>query len=286
MLNYYNPITEQGYIYSIDNCRIDFVLSPDRAEDFTHYLESSIHFEDSPINSKPFKFRYLTTARYDADSSMTVGFSFNGINKFEDKYKGFLDFNPNKVGGYEAFWHDYRILKACFKSMELKRVDLAVDIPLSRDLFIIVKDKRKYKLDYMSASNKTEYLGKRSNIGFVKLYNKTIESGLTKDLTRLEITIAPNAESFFIHLPALYNIRLPIQLELESTSLTDTDRWILKAEYLLLVNHLDDGCVGFKELGRKKYEKLKPFLLPDSSRISFSEDAVKTVLDTFNEHFI
>lgn len=286
MLHYYNEITESGFTYSVDNCRLEFVLSPERADDFTGYLSSCTHVEDYPVKNKPFTFRYLTTPRYDVDSSMTIGFCFNGTDKYEDKYKGFIDVNPNKVGHYEQFWHDYRYMKACFGMLDVKRIDLAVDMPYSRDSYIVEKDSRKYQLVYKSSPDRTEYLGSRSNVGFVKLYNKTIESALDYDLTRLEITISPSASSFFDHLPKLYNISNPPQLGLDSTKLNDTDKWILETEYKLIIEHRDDGLLGFKRLGRKKYDKLKPFLLPDSNQVTFSHNAVNKAINAFYKDFI
>lgn len=284
MLNYYYSKTENGFTYSVDNCRLEFMLSPDRVDDFTSYLHN-LHFEDYPLNNGSFKFRYLSTARYDTDSSMTIGFSFNGTDRVYDKYKGFIDVNPNKVGHYPQFWKDLRLLRSCFATFEVKRIDLAVDMPFRRDSFLLEKDSRKYQLVYKSSSDSTEYLGMRSNVGFVKVYNKTIESKLAYDLTRLEITIEPSSASFFDHLPRLHNIDMPLQLGLDSISLTDTDRYILEAEYKLIINHLDDGLLQFKKLGRKKYEKLKPFLLPDSTLMTFSRSAVDSVISAFLADF-
>lgn len=97
-------------------------------------------------------------------------------------------------------------------------------------------------MDMYSFQNRTEYLGKRSNVGFVKLYNKSIESKLDYDLSRLEITCEPNVHDFFQYVPNVYYIGLSSQLGMDIESLNDTDKYILTAEWKLLTN----GLQGYK----------------------------------------
>lgn len=287
MINYFNPITENGYVYSVDRCRIDFVLSYADVQSFYNSLNKSMHVKTYPENHGMFKYRYLCTFEYETDSVMTIGFWFNGAssNVRTDCYRGFLDFNPNKVANYTLFWQDYAFLRDCCKTFEIVRIDLAVDMPIKRECVLLEKDKRKYRLDMNSKIDKTEYLGSRSTVGFVKLYNKTIESNLDYDLTRLEITINPTVESYFKYLPGIFDISRNNQLDMSILSLNDTDRFIIKAEWQLLMNGLDAGLNDFKSLGRKKYEKLRGFLLPDESRIDISHIAVESVIKSFMDRF-
>jgi len=70
----------------------------------------------------------------------------------------------------------------------IKRFDLAIDVAISRDNVQLFKDKRKYTQYMNSKYDLTEYLGSGSTGGRVKVYNKTLESMLDYDLTRVEIT--------------------------------------------------------------------------------------------------
>lgn len=284
MLHYFNPVSENGYTYSVDGVRINFTISHREVDDFLQYLQNAIHTESKPQSSALFRYRNLVTLRYDTESSMSVGFSLND-NKPESKYRGFLDFNPNKVARHDLFWNDYRYLKSCCPDFAVSRIDIACDIPVKREYLILEKDKRKYAKHMNSLQDCTEYLGLRSNVGFVKLYNKSIESELDILLSRLEVTCKDNSTSYFSLFPAVYDISFEKQLGLEIESLNDTEKAILKSEYLLLINGLDDGLSIFKSYGRKIREKLKPFLFPKESVIDPSRIAVEKVLALFHEAF-
>ena len=117
-----------------------------------------------------------------------------GVQKWDDAPNEYrvnikLEFNPNKVSGCTAFNSFYdRLLAICFW-VEFGRFDIAIDIPVAREHVQLRKDQRRY-LDYnYSKSNRTEYLGQRSEHGQVKVYNKAMEQGLMRDLTRVEITL-------------------------------------------------------------------------------------------------
>jgi len=144
-------------------------------------------------------------------TSISVGLGF-----ISDKVKvkeGFIDFNPNKIFGsfyneYPVLNHDEDIDNPFLHSNNLKktvldiletiksysheyyvlRYDLAVDIPCSRTDIFLIKDRRKYLQFRKSNEDITEYLGARSSAGYVKIYNKMIESELTFKLTRIEVT--------------------------------------------------------------------------------------------------
>ena len=158
--------------------------------------------------------------------SFVVGFSFNGT-KSEQNRKGFIEFNPNKVlstvvlddgvidvDGFlklrrndscpfyncEDETSTFDMVRDCFVDVfnfilnnfaihkKIKRFDIAIDIAVSRDSVQLLKDKRKYTQFMNSKFDFTEYLGSGSSGGRVKVYNKTIESMLDYDLTRIEVT--------------------------------------------------------------------------------------------------
>ena len=108
-----------------------------------------------------------------------------------------LEFNPAKVGKYLEFNAFYNELLLLAHRVDFGRFDVAIDIPISRECVQLRKDQRRY-LDYFySKSNRTEYLGLRSEHGNVKVYNKALELGVPDSLTRVEITLDYELASWF-----------------------------------------------------------------------------------------
>lgn len=83
--------------------------------------------------------------------------------------------------------------------MHVKRWDLACDVPVTRSDVQLFKDKRKYTQFYMSKEDYTEYLGQSDSAGRIKVYNKTLESQLDYDLTRIEVTLDSYGYSDLLH---------------------------------------------------------------------------------------
>ena len=142
-----------------------------------------------------------------------------------------LEFNPAKIGECVPFILFLNKLHSMAKHTDVKRFDLAIDIPYDRENVFLQKDQRLYKLHEYSKSNKTEYLGQRSQHGYVKLYNKQMESKLDYALTRLEITLDYRQTTYgeFERLVPKVLIIDDIQLSLEDIKLTETDRVLVLA---------------------------------------------------------
>lgn len=100
--------------------------------------------------------------------------------------RGFVEFNPNKVARCPEFWRVWAKLMRYVRKASVARYDLAVDVPIDRDFVRLQKDRRMYQLN--QSKSMTEYLGRRDASGFVKVYDKTAESGLDVPLTRVELT--------------------------------------------------------------------------------------------------
>src|SRR5699024_1046136 len=106
-----------------------------------------------------------------------------------------------------------------------------------------------------SASDRTQYVGRRNAPGRCKLYNKTMEAGLGVDVTRLELTLAGDACTVPDVLAVWPRVlRLPgvQQLGSEWLALNETDRFILRTLWQ------QPGRLG--ELSRRKREKLGPLV--------------------------
>lgn len=126
-------------------------------------------------------------------SSVRLGIGFNDVSGKIVINKGSIQFNPNKVKDSKALRLLFKKIRRFTKRIELKRYDIAVDIPVPRDSCRMMKDKRKY--EYINGGKGiTEYLGTRNKAGRVKLYDKTKElrheQGITigEEYTRLELT--------------------------------------------------------------------------------------------------
>lgn len=137
------------------------------------------------------------------DTSVVVGLAHvNGQGKTE-KGRGFIEFNPNKVGkeGVALINH----LKKSGARFSLVRFDLAIDFPICRDTLRLVKDKRKYGCEI--SSSMTEYLGQRNKAGRVKVYDKRVESQLDYDCSRVELTCDGKwtVEQILNHLPIVFH---------------------------------------------------------------------------------
>lgn len=289
-MKYSKPIKDnkKGFVYSVDKCRISFYENPCFASEITAWF-SSISRTDIvmyPQNMTFARFRYMLTVNY-GDDTATIGFSFNGSDPKNDAYKGFIEFNPNKVADSPQFLADFRELKSCCRIWECSRIDLAVDVPIPREYVYLAKDQRKYSCDVYSSENLTEYLGLRNNVGRVKVYNKALEQKLSSPLTRVEVTCEPTLRSFSDHFPMVYDFSQGMQLDMAAMdSLSDTDKYILAAESVLISNRLDPGLVRFRSLGRKKREKLEQYLLPEFSVLSYNSNCVNEVLSNFIDDYI
>lgn len=216
MLFYYKPVVFPQYTLSCDKLKFSFSF-PDSAS-----LEACLSALDSESNLNYYRsfkdccFRNLFNFGVPGQS-YAVGVDWNGFRQ-EDRLRGYLEFNPNKILGQLAlsdgflitneefaaqgsdafairkqvisqFSLIWRILENYCEEIELKRWDVAVDVPYCRSEVMLIKDRRKYSQFYKSEEDFTEYLGCASNNGRVKVYNKQLEAGLDYALTRIEVTL-------------------------------------------------------------------------------------------------
>lgn len=279
---YYNQVVQpNGYVLSCDNVRIKFAVESNLRDEFERYFakNSRVDITSYPQDLREFRYKYLWTINY-GETSMTVGYVFNGSEASDVRF-GYLDFNPNKIGSNEQFFDDYRHIRACCPVVwEIQRIDVALDIPSKREFVYLVKDNRLYQLKAYSMSNKTEYLGLRSHVGFVKLYNKTEESKLDYDLTRLEVTCEPTLDSFLLSFPKVYDISGGHQFDTELLSLPDTDLAIVRMAIECMSSGSDPGLMIFNSLSLHKKHKLRKFILPESCLVSSDVSSVVALLET------
>ena len=264
MVNYFNSIYIEPSIYSIDMIRLKLDFSgSERVTNFGNFMSrvDLLYIEQYPQSFKAFSYRNLFKVTCSNDSSFVIGLSFNGTDS-SSRYLGFMEFNPNKVGQQEEFKAVFaELMIHCFTA-EVVRWDLAVDVPLARDLCILTKDKRKYTLVQNSRQDKTEYLGCHNKQGFVKLYNKKIESNLDDELTRLEITVSGKCTySEFLELCPKIDVRGEQQNFNPYLDLPDTDVVLYE---LLMKCDLSERQEYFNRLGRRKKDLLKKYVFSNT----------------------
>lgn len=267
---YYKEIRlPDNRVLSCDNVRVKFAVDNKYREQFERIFadNSRVDIRSYPQDLRDYKYKYLWVIDY-GKSSMTVGYVFNGSDAVDRRY-GYLDFNPNKIGSTDLFWADYEKIKACCPIVwEILRIDVALDIPAKRENVFLVKDNRFYSLDAYSLQNKTEYLGKRSKIGFVKVYNKSMESKLDYDLTRIEVTCEPTVDSYLKSFPCVYDLTDGAQIDNDLLTLNDTDLAIVRLCIEVMQLGGDPGMMIFNSMSLYKKQKLRNFILPKSCLVS------------------
>lgn len=192
---YFHPVTSElhpGVVASVDMLRQEFVIRADSFEELYGKLDSVV-CDDTDYWHANRVGQYQSLWAYSfGDARVSLGLGLVGAAKV-DKTKGFLEFNPNKVGHVRPFYKIRDLLVSAGARFRTKRFDLALDVPRERREYQLIKDRRKY--EYHNGGSVSEYLGQRNKVGRVKLYDKQAESKLEGPLTRLEITCGPDFKS-------------------------------------------------------------------------------------------
>lgn len=186
-------VSKDKNIYSCDMIRLNFDLG-EHLECFIKYMNSlggyDLRYDIKYYpNYSQYKYRHLWSVKDVVEEcSWSIGTDL-GKNS-ESKSKGFIEFNPNKCWNIPTFMEFWEKLCDCtFCERALVRYDLAIDLPIKRHLAKLIRVGRSRYGLISEDDGITEYLGTRNHSGFIKVYDKTIESGLDYDLTRVEITL-------------------------------------------------------------------------------------------------
>ena len=190
--NNLNLVDKNGYSYCVDMLRLKCLISSNHFESsvakfFPIFSKNIEKWDSTRINEFYHNFNYS-----DDDCSFWFGFISNkemsvSSGSLYNENRTFnltVEFNPNKVKNNKLLLH---ILK-CSSSWIVKSVDFAVDVK-TNILNICGFDKCQkncFQTYDCGFDNKTYYIGIGNNR--VKIYNKSIESGLNYDLTRIELT--------------------------------------------------------------------------------------------------
>lgn len=280
---YYQEVYDEKtrYTYSCDMVRYNIELRKDCLDAvysrFGSVARGDIHIY--PVSFKEYAYRQLLTIKTQ-HGSVSLGIGFNGHGGADDRLRGFVEFNPNKVF---PDWHkEFVDLCGWCSSVELKRVDLAVDIPVNRFACSLVKDGRNYGMEQRSAVEYTEYLGMRNKAGRVKLYNKQAEQKLSYPLTRLEITTEPDIMEFKKHLPEVV-ISDEAQIDLAHADMEDLSHNDKVTVSLLNTLPLGQRVEYLRKYTYRHRQKIEKYVLAEN-RAKINIGCVKQVFDEFTKY--
>lgn len=244
--------------YSLDMLRLNIEFpSIETKNKFVEWLRKIDTFrtEDYLVEYFPcfsaFKYRHLWSIKTKNNNSWSIGLDRTG--KPQDAVKGFIEFNPNKCMNDDLFVEFWDKLRGWLLSVVLVRYDVAIDIPLPRSQCRLYRVGRKMYELIIQDDGMTEYLGQRSHNGFVKLYDKTIESGLNYELTRLEITLDNKAQLQDVF-PVVHIYDTQSQL-IFADNLSNTDKTLIQ-----LLRGCEDKQIYLKQLGYRMRKKIEPYI--------------------------
>ena len=279
-MKYYKEQTDKnGLVYSCDMLRITFDMRKDAVPMYNAYLENATRADITsyPQDFKPYRYRYMYTIDYGMEyGKMALGLSFNG--SASDKLRCYMEFNPNKCMGNPQCARDVEwLLRNCSVS-EVARWDLAIDIRVERTLCELKKDHRKYGFEMRGQEDKTEYLGARNSAGRVKLYNKTIESKLDYDLTRLEVTAdSLHLSDVMAYIPEV--VVYKAQRELLFSDLSKTEALLVK-----LLREKDTPCLYMRELDYRKRKKIEPYVIGSDTKLELDSTCIYAIISDLKQY--
>lgn len=166
----------------------DELIRLDRAWMTEVYPTASIRQYPCPGSYKYF----AKIPTYGTDAAFAIGL-YNGALQMMNVCE--LEYNPNKCLGRDSplTWLLDVLNTASLSTPVVRRFDLALDfygVPRNC-VFSAVQDARYKRVDGTGES-RTQYFGKHQSNGFIKVYNKKVESDLDEECTRVELTLVPD----------------------------------------------------------------------------------------------
>lgn len=183
----------------------------------TDYLDdrSQMYGTKPKVVTAPNRYHWFYQLCYDLDglkfrSSTRYEIGQNNMNgTIAERVK--IIFNPNKVfSDYnrenEKAKSDFATIMQYLENRAVDSFDLAIDVKVPRmNVTCLPNSNRLYQrvngekviasdggIAVMSAEDYTQYVGKHQTHGFLKIYNKSLESHLPFECTRIEYTIKPS----------------------------------------------------------------------------------------------
>lgn len=230
--------------------RLNLELFKDEIQEFVSWLNAKDIYGDGVdvkhwVSIREYTYRDMFNVTL-SDCSFVFAIGFNG--SADDRSKGFIEFNPNKCMDNPQFKELWDNLSSITFHRQVSRFDLAIDIPVSKHLVSLEKDGRNYQ--YLKGKqSESEYLGRRNRPGFVKLYDKKVESNLEYELTRLEITA--NLDDFSFPVVKIKSL----QQSLLFSGLNSTERVLVQ-----LLDCVENKKMYLSQLNYRRRKKIEECL--------------------------
>lgn len=294
MVNYFlKEVDENGYTHSIDNLVIVYDINPIYQSDYLDIMIDNLHnLRDSYKNDINYWERlnvnacskyswYCNHVHLDDGIYLSIGHYREGI-KETHSYVVFpllkLEINPNKHYDKSVFKDLQKIInKFCISGM-LKKYDYAIDVPCKLSDVQIFNTRKEPGLH-----KGTRYYGQRSRDGYVKIYDKTKESGLDYSLTRVEHTfdmVKHSKEKSF----TVFHV-LQSDWQNANENISKTDSVIVSLCNLLKANSIEYMDV-LQGLDKRKRKKIIEFLNGGYKEVAFNQELhdklINQVMDKFN----
>lgn len=256
---YISKNDSNGYIYSIDNVVLEYIIK--YHTDFTSYLHDLVkkhnleteYWErlNCPYCSK-YQFYnnhyhvcngiYMMVGKYSTKSDISGTWDTYPIVK--------LEINPNKHAKKPIFNDLLQFLKNNTGDCNLKRYDFCIDIPKKLkdiEVFGSRKEKGLYK--------GTRYFGQRNKDGYLKIYDKGKEQEIEDDLTRIEYTLVPDKRSHQKDGLNFQNVYILTDKK-SDTSLKGTTKAVMKLYSLCMASGIDCENI-IAELDRRTRKQIE-----------------------------
>lgn len=296
LLNYFvKEMDENGYTHSVDNLVIVYEINPVYQKSYLDMLIDSIHnlrdsynglinyWERLNVSACSKYSWYCNHIHLDDGIYISLGHYQEGV-KEKGLYVIFpllkLEVNPNKHFDKPVFKDLQNIINRFCLSGSLKKYDYAIDIPCKLNdiqVFNTRKEPGLYK--------GTRYFGQRNKDGYVKIYDKTKESGLDSPLTRVEHTFDMVKHTKGKSFTNFHILQSSQDEKQEDSDLSKNDKLIIGLCMRLSANNLEfeDLLTG---LDKRKKRKIYNNLFGNFKEISFNQELhdklLNQVMDKFN----
>lgn len=260
---------EYGVTCSIDNLvfSYDLRITPSQAFDFwkTWFLTNVDGWnaeKSSKLNRTTSEWDPYNYAIWGAGIFVKIG---NGDKRLRLPDRIRFEINPNKHFDKPVWTFLTEFVYAFCKDGYLERYDLACDFETIIENIVVRSRKAE------SVVKGTRYYGRRSRNGFLKIYDKKVESDLKDDLTRVEYTLVPDGD-FPTDEIFVADFKLNPDERLGSNA-RDVYR------LLMVIQSLGGDFVAeYNRLGRKMRANLKPFIFGGTLTWTFPVNACERLL--------
>lgn len=266
--------------------RYNYQIFSQNLDDFFKLLSRFELYEPSCVftyfpNKKSIGYADLWTLSFENQEGekgvVSLGRQLNFLK--ENANSGFIEFNPNKCMSFAAFQKFFEEFSQLCINLELVRYDCAIDIPVKRNSIKMIRSSR-CNYEYLVQDKKeglvlnssvTEYQGRRNKNKFTKLYDKTKESHLDYDLSRIEFTFDRN-ELEFKNLPQFYVYDNKIIKDINLNKLSQNE-----LVFVDLMRNSEDKNYYLKNITYRFKKKIEPYI--NDATFEPNWETVKNVRD-------